>query len=33
MAHIELRGVSKAFGTAHALRDVSLDIADARDTR
>jgi multiple sugar transport system ATP-binding protein len=28
MAHIELKGVSKAFGAAHALRDISLDIAD-----
>jgi multiple sugar transport system ATP-binding protein len=30
MAHIELKGVSKSFGTAHALRDVSLDIADGQ---
>lgn len=30
MAHIELRGVSKAFGAAQALRDVSLDIADGQ---
>ncbi len=30
MAHIELKGVSKAFGTAQALRDVSLEIADGQ---
>ena len=30
MAHIELRGVSKAFGAAQALRDVSLEIADGQ---
>ncbi len=30
MAHIELKGVSKAFGAAHALRDVTLDIADGQ---
>ncbi len=30
MAHIELKGVSKAFGAAHALRDVSLEIADGQ---
>ncbi len=28
MAHIELKGVSKAYGAAQALRDVSLEIAD-----
>ncbi|MGL6211458.1 MAG: ABC transporter ATP-binding protein [Paracoccaceae bacterium] len=28
MAHIELKGVSKAFGSAQALRDVTLEIAD-----
>ncbi len=30
MAHIELRGVSKAFGAAQALRDVNLEIADGQ---
>ena len=30
MAHIELRGVSKSFGGAHALRDLTLDIADGQ---
>lgn len=30
MAHVELRGVSKAFGGAHALRDLTLDIADGQ---
>jgi len=30
MAHIELRGVSKSFGSAAALRNVSLDIADGQ---
>ncbi len=30
MAEIELRGVSKSFGTAQALRDVSLTIADGQ---
>lgn len=30
MAHIELRGVSKTFGGARALRDISLDIADGQ---
>ncbi len=30
MAHVELRGVSKAFGGAHALRELSLDIADGQ---
>jgi len=30
MAHIELRGVSKSFGGAAALRNVSLDIADGQ---
>jgi multiple sugar transport system ATP-binding protein len=28
MAEIELRGVSKSFGSAHALRDLNLTIAD-----
>ncbi len=28
MAHIELKGVSKAFGGVPAIRDISLDIAD-----
>ncbi len=28
MAHIELKGVTKAFGGAQALRDITLDIAD-----
>ena len=28
MAHIELKGVSKAFGSAQALRDITLQIAD-----
>ena len=30
MAQIELRGVSKAYGQAQALRDVSLEIADGQ---
>jgi multiple sugar transport system ATP-binding protein len=30
MAEIELRGVSKSFGTAQALRDVTLTIADGQ---
>jgi multiple sugar transport system ATP-binding protein len=30
MAHIELKGVSKSFGAAHALCDVRLDIADGQ---
>jgi multiple sugar transport system ATP-binding protein len=30
MAEIELRGVSKAFGSAQALRDVNLTIADGQ---
>lgn len=30
MAHIELRGVSKSFGEAQALSDLTLDIADGQ---
>ncbi|NUB43632.1 ABC transporter ATP-binding protein [Fertoebacter nigrum] len=30
MAHIELRGVTKTFGAARALSDLSLDIADGQ---
>ena len=30
MAHIELRGISKSFGGAVALRDITLDIADGQ---
>lgn len=30
MAHIELRGVSKAFGQAQAVSDLALDIADGQ---